>query len=58
MPFAKYGFSIYTQEEWINILQANHLNFVHTEKTKNEPDAVFNNQLYKAASLCIVAEKI
>lgn len=57
MPFTNYGFNIYTQEEWINILESNQLHFVHSEKTKNEPDAVVGKQLHKAASLCIVAEK-
>lgn len=57
MPFAKYGFTIYSQDEWVSMLERNHLHFVHTEKTQNEPNAVFNKQLYKAASLCIVAEK-
>ena len=57
MPFANYGFIVYTQDEWISILNANHLHFVNVEKTQNEPDAVFNKQRYKAASLCIVVEK-
>ena len=57
MPFAKYGFNIYTQDEWINMLETNLLHFVHTKKTENEPDAEFDKQLYKAESLCIVAEK-
>jgi ubiquinone/menaquinone biosynthesis C-methylase UbiE len=57
MPFAKYGFNVYTQDEWINMLETNLLHFVHTKKTQNEPDAEFDKQLYKAESLCIVAEK-
>jgi ubiquinone/menaquinone biosynthesis C-methylase UbiE len=57
MPFAKYGFTIYTQDEWVTMQEINHLHFVHTEKTQNEPDAVFDKQLYKVESLCIVAEK-
>jgi ubiquinone/menaquinone biosynthesis C-methylase UbiE len=57
MPFAKYGFTIYTQDEWVSMLEHNHLHFVHAQKTKNEPDALFNKQLYKAVSLCIIAEK-
>jgi ubiquinone/menaquinone biosynthesis C-methylase UbiE len=57
MPFAKYGFNIYTQDEWVTMLKTNLLNFTHAEKAENEPDAVFDKQVYKAASLCIVAEK-
>ena len=57
MPFAKYGFNIYTQDEWIHMLETNLLYFVHTKKTQNEPDAEFDKQLYKVESLCIVAEK-
>ncbi len=57
MPFAKYGFTIYTQDEWIQMLEANHLQHVHTKITENEPDAEFDKQVYKMESLCIVAEK-
>jgi ubiquinone/menaquinone biosynthesis C-methylase UbiE len=57
MPFAQYGFNIYTQDEWITMLENNFLNLVHTEKTQNEPAAVFDKKFYKVESLCIVAEK-
>ncbi len=57
MPFAKYGFNMYTPEEWINMLETNLLHFVSSKKTENEPDAVFGKQLYKAESMCIVAKK-
>jgi ubiquinone/menaquinone biosynthesis C-methylase UbiE len=57
MPFVKYGFNVYSQDEWVTTLETNMLHFVHTEKTQNEPDAVFDKQLYKVESLCIVAEK-
>jgi ubiquinone/menaquinone biosynthesis C-methylase UbiE len=57
MPFAKYGFTAYTEAEWINTLETNQLDFVHTAKTQNEPDAVIDQQVYKVASLCIVATK-
>jgi ubiquinone/menaquinone biosynthesis C-methylase UbiE len=56
MPFAKYGFSIYTQNEWVTMLETSYLHFVHTKKTQNEPDAKIDKQLYKMESLCIVAE--
>ena len=52
MPFSKYGFHIYSQDEWINRLQ-----FTRTVESENEPDAVIDKQAYKAGSLCIVAEK-
>lgn len=58
MPFADYGFNMYTKEEWMYKLQTNHLHWVHTQKTEHEPDAVFNKHLYKVESLCIVAEKV
>jgi ubiquinone/menaquinone biosynthesis C-methylase UbiE len=57
MPFARYGFNMYTQEEWISMLETNLLHFVQAEKTENEPDAILDKQIYKAASLCIVTEK-
>ena len=57
MPFTKYGFNAYTKEEWVNILQANHLHFVHLQQTQNEPGAVFGKQVCNVESLCIVAEK-
>ena len=57
MPFAQYGFTAYTKDEWINLLKANQLNFVHAQETQNEPDAVLGKKHYKAASICIAAEK-
>ncbi len=57
MPFAKYGFNIYAENEWITLLENNLLHFVHSEKTQNEPDALFDKEIYKVQSLCIVAEK-
>ncbi len=57
MPFAKYGFNMYTSGEWINILEANLLHLVHTEKTQNEPETVLDGQPHQLESLCIVAEK-
>jgi ubiquinone/menaquinone biosynthesis C-methylase UbiE len=47
MPFAKYGFHIYTEDNWVKTLQTNHFHFVHTTKTENEPDAKFNAKLFK-----------
>lgn len=57
MPFSKYGFHIYSQDEWINLLEVNRLQFTRTVESENEPDAVIDKQAYKAGSLCIVAEK-
>ena len=57
MPFAEFGFNVYTQDEWINMLETNRLHFVHTEKTQNEPDAEFDGQRVKVESLCIVGER-
>lgn len=47
MPFAKYGFKIYDQEEWITMLESSLLQFVQIEEAPEEP----------GAALCIVAEK-
>lgn len=57
MPFTKYGFTIYTQDEWIRILEASQLRYVRTKKTENEPDAEFDKQVYKMESVCIISEK-
>lgn len=57
LPFAAHGFNIYTQEEWVSIMEQNHLHFVTANKTQNEPDAIFNKQSIKVVSLCIVARK-
>jgi ubiquinone/menaquinone biosynthesis C-methylase UbiE len=57
LPFAKYGFTTYTQEEWIKMLEANHFHFVYAQKAQNEPDVTFDNKIYKVESLCIAAEK-
>lgn len=57
LPFAAHGFNMYAQEEWITIMEANHLHFVAANKTQNEPDAVFDKQSFKVTSLCIVARK-
>ena len=57
MPFTKYGFNVYRQEEWVSLLEANGLHFVQATKTLNEPDAEFDEQSIKVESLCIVAEK-
>lgn len=56
MPFAKYGFNMYTEDEWISTLENNQFHFVDIKKTANEP--AFGKQLYKMTSLCVVAEKI
>jgi SAM-dependent methyltransferase len=57
MPFANYGFNLYTKDKWITMLETNLLYFVNAEKTQNEPDVVFDKQHYKVESLCIVSEK-
>jgi ubiquinone/menaquinone biosynthesis C-methylase UbiE len=57
MPFTKYGFKVYTQQEWTSMLETNHLHFVFAKNTQNEPDAIFDQQHYKVESVVIVAEK-
>ena len=57
MPFTKYGFTVYRQDEWVGLLEANGFHFERATKTINEPDAEFNQESIKVESLCIVAEK-
>ncbi len=57
MPFTKYGFNNYTQEEWIAKLETCQLPLLLTERAQNEPDVEFGKQFFKAASVCMVAEK-
>ncbi|HAO46478.1 MAG TPA: class I SAM-dependent methyltransferase [Chitinophagaceae bacterium] len=57
MPFSNYGFTMYTAEEWIHLLEKNSFHPVETRKTENEPDTELDGKFYKMASLCIVAEK-
>lgn len=57
MPFSEYGFRIYSQDEWIQILERSGLHFINVQKTENEPDAEFGGELIKVESLCIVAGK-
>ncbi len=57
MPFSKYGFNTYTEDEWVDVLQANGFDFVCSQKTQNEPDAVLDNRHIKVESLCIAAKK-
>jgi ubiquinone/menaquinone biosynthesis C-methylase UbiE len=57
MPFVNYSLTIYSEDEWRNILEANRFHFMVTEKA-SEPQTELNGQYYKLESLCIVAEKI
>jgi ubiquinone/menaquinone biosynthesis C-methylase UbiE len=57
LPFTKYGFTIYSKDEWVTILRTNLFHFVNAAKTENEPGAIIDKQHYETASLCIVAEK-
>lgn len=58
MPFTAYGFNMYSENEYVQMLQRNHLHHVKTEKAKNEPDAEFGKKTFKAESVCIIAEKL
>jgi ubiquinone/menaquinone biosynthesis C-methylase UbiE len=57
LPFSKYGFNIYTKDEWVDVLHSNGFDFVHEQKTQNEPDAIIDKRHFKAESLCIAAKK-
>jgi ubiquinone/menaquinone biosynthesis C-methylase UbiE len=56
MPFTKYGFTKYTEEEWKLLVNKNPFNFLKTERI-NEPGVDFDNKSFEVQSLCLVAEK-
>lgn len=57
MPFTKYGFTVYTEEKWRELVNNNKLNYVKAELV-NEPSVEFKNQAFSIQSLCLVAEKL
>ena len=56
MPFAKYGFTRYEQEEWESILRNNHFS-IDIVKRIEEPEFKLGNKKYQNQSLCFIAEK-
>jgi ubiquinone/menaquinone biosynthesis C-methylase UbiE len=56
MPFTKYNFSMYTETEWIKLLEDSQLQFV-SAKIIEEPTVDFNGNPFTISSLCIIAEK-
>ena len=56
MPFTKYGFIAYNEEEWKQLVNKNHFNFLKTERV-DEPAVEFENKSFQVHSLCLIAEK-
>jgi ubiquinone/menaquinone biosynthesis C-methylase UbiE len=54
LPFTKYGFKLYNQDEIRQLLEANHFKIVQIERS-NEPDQEIDGQYYKVESLCIAS---
>jgi len=55
LPFTNYGFTLYGEEEWKNVLEANGFQFVKAEKVSETEE--LDGQQFELKSLCIVAEK-
>ena len=56
MPFTKYGFTAYNEEEWKQLVNKNHFNFLKAERV-DEPTVEFENKPFRIHSLCLIAEK-
>ena len=56
MPFTKYGFVIYSQDEWESVLKNNHFT-IDSVKKITEPELIFENKKYQNQSLCFIAKK-
>ena len=56
MPFTRYGFTGYDEEEWKQLINKNPFNFLKAERIA-EPAVEFENKPYQVHSLCLVAEK-
>ncbi len=55
-PFAEYGFTLYTENEWSNLLQVN--GFISLHSSHNiEPQTEFLGKKIQLESVCIVAKK-
>ncbi len=57
MPFTKYGFTAYTEEQWKELVNKNKLNYVKAEQV-DEPLVEFENKPFRIQSLCLIAEKL
>lgn len=56
LPFSKYGFVVYEENEWIDRIQENQFNFIRLSRTI-EPSITINGEKYRLESLCVVAQK-
>jgi ubiquinone/menaquinone biosynthesis C-methylase UbiE len=54
--FTKYGFSLYTIEEWKNILKKNSFLYQDTRRRK-DPGFIENGKHFQLESVCIAAER-
>lgn len=56
MPFTRYGFTSYTEGSWKKLVHENKLHFFHASQIE-EPEILFEGNLIRNQSLCLVAEK-
>jgi hypothetical protein len=56
LPVVKYGFTLYSEEEWKDILEEGGFHFLLTEKASDEEE--LDKQSYRLDSMCVVAEKL
>lgn len=54
MPFTKYNFNIYSQEDWEAIMKQNEFE-IETVKKITEPELKFENKTYQNYSHCFIA---
>lgn len=55
-PFTKYGFTLYSRENVIDLLTANDFNVVESFEN-NEPDLEVNGEIFTMENLIVVAQK-
>lgn len=56
MPFTKFRFKLYTEEDWKHVINKSRFSFKKVSKLE-EPDFEFSKMPYKVLSLCFEAEK-
>ncbi len=55
-PFARYGFSLYEEDEWKSILEQNGFQWIGTKK-KIDPAIEEEGNSFRLESICIIAKK-
>lgn len=56
MPFTKYGFTRYNENEWKQLVEQNRLSYYKGVEI-DEPEVDFEGKPFRVQSLCLVAEK-